>query len=414
MHNPTVAVSSRLNRVRYDIRGPLNQRAYELEGNGRAILRLNIGNPGLFGFRVPAHLREAIAQGLPNSEAYCHQQGLLEAREAIATTQRRRGADVTAANVFIGNGVSELIDLTLRALLDVGDEVLIPAPDYPLWTAATRLNGGEPVHYACAAERGHLPDPDEIAALITPRTKALVVINPNNPTGSVYPRALLEALVAVAERHGLVLLSDEIYDSVLYDDAHFEPLATLAGDTPCISYGGLSKVHLACGYRVGWLSLTGAARRIEALVHAFDLLASLRLCSNVTAQWAIKPALEGPNVIAALTQPGGRLHAARAAVCAAVAHSEFLHMVEPQGALYAFPGVDRERLPDFDDEAFALDLLERENILLVPGSSFNIAARNHFRVTLLPEPAVLDDAFARIERQLQRMSERVGANRRVA
>ncbi len=193
MHNPAVAVSSRLNRVRYDIRGPLNQRAYELEADGRAILRLNIGNPGLFGFQVAAHLRDAIAHGLPNSEAYCHQQGLPEAREAIATVQRRHGADATAANVFIGNGVSELIDLTLRALLDVGDEVLIPAPDYPLWTAATRLNGGEPVHYACPAERGHLPDPDEIVALITPRTKALVVINPNNPTGATYPRALLEA-----------------------------------------------------------------------------------------------------------------------------------------------------------------------------------------------------------------------------
>lgn len=414
MHNHAVAVGSRLDRVRYDIRGPLNRRAYELEAEGRSILRLNIGNPGLFGFRVPEHLRTAIANGLPNSEAYCHQQGLPEAREAIATAQRRHGATAIAAKVFIGNGVSELIDLSLRALLDTGDEVLIPAPDYPLWTAATRLNGGEPVHYACPAERGHLPDPDEIAALITPRTRALVVINPNNPTGAAYPRALLEALVALAERHGLILLSDEIYDSVLYDDARFEPLAPLAGDTPCISYGGLSKVHLACGYRVGWLSLTGAARRIHDLAHAFDLLASLRLCSNVTAQWAIKPALEGPNAIAALTGPGGRLHAARAAICNSVARSEFLDLVSPQGALYAFPSVDRERLPDFDDEAFALDLLDHENILLVPGSSFNISARNHFRVTLLPEPAVLDDAFARIEQRLLHMSEGVGANRRVA
>lgn len=414
MHNQAVAVSSRLERVRYDIRGPLNRRAYELEAAGKPVLRLNIGNPGLFGFCVPVHLREAIANGLSRSEAYCHQQGLPEARDAIAAAQRRRGADATAANVFIGNGVSEMIDLTLRALLDVGDEVLIPAPDYPLWTAATRLNGGEAVHYDCPASRGHLPDPDEIAALITPRTKALVVINPNNPTGATYPRALLDALVAVAERHGILLLSDEIYDGLLYGDAQFEPLAPLAGATPCISYGGLSKVHLACGYRVGWLSLTGAESRVQCMLHAMDLLASLRLCSNVTAQWAIQPALEGPETILSLTRPGGRLYAAREAVCTAVARSEFLDLVTPEGALYAFPSVDRERLPDFDDEAFALDLLENENILLVPGSSFNIAARNHFRVTLLPEPAVIDDAFARIELYLLRMSESVGTSRRVA
>jgi alanine-synthesizing transaminase len=413
MENQPVAVSTRLDQVRYDIRGPLSRRAHELEAAGTQVLRLNIGNPGLFGFRVPQHLRDAIAAALPRSEAYCHQQGLLEAREAVAAQHRRNGAEAAAERVFIGNGVSELIDLSLRALLDAGDEVLIPAPDYPLWTAATRLNGGVPVHYPCPPERAHLPDPDEIAALVTPRTKALVVINPNNPTGAVYPRAVLEALAALAARHGLVLLVDEIYDSVLYDDARFEPLAPLAGDVPCISYGGLSKVHLACGYRVGWLSLTGAARRIRPLAQALDLLASLRLCSNVTAQWAIKPALEGPNEIGRLTQPGGRLHAARAAVAAGVARSEFLELVPPQAALYAFPRVDPAGLPGFDDEAFALDLLEHEHVILVPGSSFNIAARTHFRLTLLPEPAVLEDVFARIERALRRTADR-GAARRVA
>jgi alanine-synthesizing transaminase len=414
MQNATVAVSRRLEEVRYDIRGPLSRRAHELEAEGRSILRLNIGNPGLFGFRVPQHLRDAIATALPRSEAYCHQQGLLEAREAVAAQHRRNGAEAKSEHVFIGNGVSELIDLSLRALLDAGDEVLVPAPDYPLWTAATRLNGGVPRHYPCPPERAHLPDPDEIEAMVTPRTRALVIINPNNPTGAVYPRALLVALVDVARRHGLVLLCDEIYDSVLYDGAVFTPLAPLAGDTPCISYGGLSKVHLACGYRVGWLSLTGSEKRVHDLVRALDLLASLRLCSNVTAQWAIKPALEGSNEICALTAPGGRLHAARAAVVDAVARSGFLRMVAPQGALYAFPGVDTERLPGFDDADFALDLLEHEQILLVPGSSFNIAARNHFRLTLLPEPAMLADALARIERQLERMAERTDAKRRVA
>ena len=414
MQKQTVAVSARLDQVRYDIRGPLSRRAHELEAEGRQILRLNIGNPGLFGFRVPQHLRDAIAEKLPQSEAYCHQQGLLEAREAIAAQHRRHGADAAAERVFLGNGVSELIGLSLSALLDPGDEVLVPAPDYPLWTAATRLNGGVPVHYQCPPERQHLPDPDEIAALVTPRTKALVVINPNNPTGAVYPREILQALVAIAERHGLVLLCDEIYDSVLYDGARFEPLAPLAGEVPCISYGGLSKVHLACGYRVGWLSVTGAERRIKLLLHALDLLASLRLCSNVPAQWAIRPALEGPNEIGALTRPGGRLHAARAAILDAVARSAFLELVPPEGALYAFPGVDPERLPGFDDEAFALSLLEHENIILVPGSSFNIAARNHFRVTMLPQPAVLDTVFAAIERELVRTAEKAGATRRVA
>lgn len=414
MQMQTVAVSARLDQVRYDIRGPLSRRAHELEAEGRRILRLNIGNPGLFGFRVPQHLRDAIAEKLPQSEAYCHQQGLLEAREAIAAQHRRHGADAAAERVFLGNGVSELIGLSLSALLDPGDEVLVPAPDYPLWTAATRLNGGAPVHYQCPPEREHLPDPDEIAALVTPRTKALVVINPNNPTGAVYPRAVLDAMVALAERHGLVLLCDEIYDSVLYDGARFEPLAPLAGEVPCISYGGLSKVHLACGYRVGWASVSGAERRIRPLLHALDLLASLRLCSNVTAQWAIKPALEGPNEIGKLTQPGGRLYEARASIRNGVARSEFLKMVTPQAALYAFPGVDPQRLPGFDDEAFALGLLERENIILVPGSSFNIAARNHFRVTMLPEPAVLDAAFAAIERELARTAEKAGAKRRVA
>ncbi|MET0225048.1 MAG: aminotransferase class I/II-fold pyridoxal phosphate-dependent enzyme [Dokdonella sp.] len=414
MQKQTVAVSSRLDQVRYDIRGPLSRRAHELEAEGRSILRLNIGNPGLFGFRVPQHLRDAISAKLPQSEAYCHQQGLLEAREAVAAQHRRNRAEAAAERVFIGNGVSELIDLSLRALLDPGDEVLIPAPDYPLWTAATRLNGGVPVHYACPPERDHLPDPDEIAALVTPRTKALVVINPNNPTGTVYPRAVLQALVAVAARHGLVLLCDEIYDSVLYDGARFEPLAPLAGDVPCISYGGLSKVHLACGYRVGWLSVTGAERRTRALLHALDLLASLRLCSNVPAQWAIKPALEGPNEISALTQPGGRLYEARAAICNGVARSEFLTIVQPHAALYAFPGVDPQRLPGFDDESFALSLLEHEHINLVPGSSFNIAARNQLRGTMLPAPAVLDDVFVRIERELVRAAEKAGAKRRVA
>jgi len=403
-HRP-VHTSSRLAEVRYEIRGTLSHRARELEAEGRQIVRLNIGNPGAFGFEVPAHVREAVTRSLPRSEAYCQQQGLLTARQTIAYQQLTRGStSASAERVFIGNGVSELIDLSLRALLEPGDEVLVPAPDYPLWTAAAILNGGRALHYPCPAQRGHLPDIDEMAALISPRTRAIVLINPNNPTGANYPRALLQEIVALAERHRLVLMTDEIYDGILYDDAQFQPLAPLAGELPCISFGGLSKVHRACGYRVGWFTVSGADSRVHEMLRAFDLLAALRLCGNVPGQWAIQPALEGPDTIKALTTPGGRLHESRSAVLDAVARSRFLEVVAPDGALYAFPGVRDDAIPDLDDEAFALHLLESEDVLIVPGSSFNVGYRNHFRVTLLPEAGVIADVFERIERALERVA----------
>lgn len=401
-HRP-LHTSSRLREVRYEIRGALSRRARELETEGRQIIRLNIGNPGLFGFSVPEPVRDSVAAHLRESEAYCHQQGLAEARNAIAAREQARGAHGAHADgVFIGNGVSELIDLTLRALLDSGDEVLLPSPDYPLWSAATVLNGGVPRYYTCPASRAHLPDPQEVEALITPRTRALVLINPNNPTGAVYPRELLQALVRIAEKHRLILLCDEIYDGVLYDGAQFEPLAPLAGEVPCITYSGLSKVSLACGYRVGWISVTGAAHRLTDLLPALDLLAALRLCANVPAQWAIVPALVGSDTMRVLTAPGGRLHEARRAVIEGVGKSEFLDVVAPDGALYAFPEVRRDAVTDFDDEAFALDLLERESVLLVPGTGFNVANSHHFRLTLLPEPAEIAEVFVRIERVLAR------------
>ncbi len=410
MSQRPVHTSSRLAEVRYEIRGTLSHRARDLEAEGRQIVRLNIGNPGAFGFEVPAHIREAVTRSLPRSEAYCQQQGLLQARQTIAYQQVARGSTTaTAERVFIGNGVSELIDLSLRALLEPGDEVLVPAPDYPLWTAATILNGGRAVHYPCPASRGHLPDADEIAALITPRTRAIVLINPNNPTGANYPRELLRAIVALAERHRIVLMADEIYDGILYDEATFQPLAPLAGDLPCISFGGLSKVHRACGYRVGWFTVSGADARVQDMLRAFDLLAALRLCGNVPGQWAIQPALEGADTIRALTLPGGRLYESRKAVLDAVERSAFLDVVAPAGALYAFPGVHEDALPGLDDEAFALHLLESEDVLIVPGSSFNVAYRNHFRITLLPEAPVIADVFERIERALGRFAERARA-----
>jgi alanine-synthesizing transaminase len=398
--------SPSLDEVRYEIRGELAHRARELEARGIRIDRLNIGNPGIYGFRTPEHLRAAVAEHLVESEPYCQEQGLLEARAAIVARERRRGArNAAVETTFIGNGVSELIDLALRALLAPGDEVLVPAPDYPLWTASVLLNGGRPVHYPCRPERNFLPEPAELEALLTPRTRALVVINPHNPTGAVYPPALLASLARLAERHGLVLMSDEIYDEITYDGARFQPLAPLVDDTLCLTFGGLSKVHRACGYRVGWVSLSGAVRRADDYLHGLVLLAALRLCSNVPAQWAIVPALEGPDTIGPLVAPGGRLYASRAAVASAIAASEFLDAPPSAGALYAFPGVDPKRIPDFDDHAFAVSLLEREHLLLVPGSSFNVPYRNRFRVTFLPEATVLAEHFARIERELGRLAD---------
>ncbi|KGI76952.1 aminotransferase class I/II-fold pyridoxal phosphate-dependent enzyme [Oleiagrimonas soli] len=401
-----IAPSARLAEVRYEIRGALARRARDMEAAGTPIVHLNIGNPGRFGFRAPAHLVDAIPAHLTHSDGYCQEQGIDEAREAIVARQHARGvADVDVDRVFIGNGVSELIDISLRALLGPGDEVLLPSPDYPLWSASTVLNGGRPRYYHCAAANDHLPDPEEMERLITPRTRAIVLINPNNPTGAVYPRALLERIVTLAARHDLLLLSDEIYDEIVYDDARFEPLAPLAGEVPCLSFSGLSKVHRACGFRIGWMSLSGDRRRTAQLRDALQLLSALRLCANVPAQWAVRAALEGPDTIGPLLRPGGRLHAARQAVLNGVAASRHLQLVAPRGALYAFPAVRADTLPTFDDSEFALRLLEEEGVLLAPGSSFNVEASRHLRLTLLPEPDTLRDVFARIERVLDRMSE---------
>lgn len=413
MHHRQVPVASRLSEVRYEIRGELARRALELEQQGRSIIKLNIGNPGLFDFEAPAHLRAALAANLPHSDPYCHQQGLAAGREAIAMREIARGApNASPKSVFIGNGVSELIDISLRGLLNPGEEVLVPSPDYPLWTAAVILNGGRAVHYPCLPERGFLPDPDELEARITPRTRAIVVINPNNPTGAVYPKELLQAIADIATRHRLVLMADEIYDGITYDDAPFHPLASLAPETVCVTFSGLSKVHRACGWRIGWMSLSGPLKRAQDYLHALDLLSALRLCANVTAQWAIEPALYGPDTISPLVAPGGRLHAARQAVIEGAAASKFLSLVAPAGALYAFPGVDTTLLPGFDDHRFALDLLETEDVLLVPGSSFNVPYRTHFRLTLLPQAKQIEEVFVRLERALERASR--SAHRHVA
>jgi alanine-synthesizing transaminase len=398
MNETQIRPSEGLKHVRYEIRGRLARRAHELERQGYEIISLNIGNPRAFGLRTPETMRLAMIENLPEAEGYCHQKGIFPAREAVVMQQQARGiTGVTAEEVFIGNGVSELIDLTLRALLNEGDEVLVPSPDYPLWTAAVTLNRGRAVHYPCRPENGFVPDPEELARLITPRTRALVIINPNNPTGAVYPRAVLESLARLAEARGLVVFSDEIYDQMTYGEAEFVPMATLVHGTLCATLSGLSKVYRACGYRVGWAVFSGRTHAAGEYLNALELLSSLRLCSNVMAQWAVQTALGGHQSVKELVAPLGRLYESRAVILAAAQVSRFLTLAAPQGAMYAFPGVNLEVLPDFDDQQFALDLLEQKHVLIAPGVSFNVPYRNHFRITNLPDAATLRQVFTRIE-----------------
>ncbi|MBN2575516.1 MAG: pyridoxal phosphate-dependent aminotransferase [Deltaproteobacteria bacterium] len=401
MKAPHIKPSSQLANVRYEIRGPLARRALDLEKAGHEIIKLNIGNPGAFGFRAPETMRQAMVENLRDSDAYCHQKGIFPAREAVVMQQQSRGVmDVTAEDVFIGNGVSELILFSLRALLDDGDEVLVPSPDYPLWTAATYLNDGKAVHYPCRRDLDWQPDLEALRKLVTPRTRALVIISPNNPTGAVYPREVLQEMVKLAEEHGLVVLTDEIYDQITYEGAEYTPVATLVKHTLCGTFSGLSKVYRSCGFRVGWVSFSGAKDHAQDYLLGLDTLASLRLCSNVVGQWAVQTALGGYQSIHDLTSPGGRLYQTRAAVLEGCKRSKYLSVQPPRGAIYAFPGVDTAKLPDFDDQTFGIDLLERKHVLVAPGSSFNVLYRNHFRITLLPDEKTMVEVFGRMEELL--------------
>jgi alanine-synthesizing transaminase len=393
-----VRVSDGLANVRYEIRGKLARRALELERLGYDIVSLNIGNPYAFGFRTPETMRLAMIENLRHSEGYVHQKGIFPAREAVVMQQQERGVKgVTAEEVFIGNGVSELIDLTLRALLNPGDEVLVPSPDYPLWTASVNLNTGRAVHYPCRPERGFVPSAEEIEALITRRTRAIVIVNPNNPTGAVYSRETLTAIARLAEKHRLVVLSDEIYDQILYEGAEFVPMATLVQGTLCCTMSGLSKVYRACGYRVGWAVFSGDVENATEYLSGLELLSSLRLCSNVAGQWAVQTALGGHQSIRELTRPGGRLFESRQTILDSVARSRYLRLSRPMGALYSFVEVRGDVLPDFDDQMFALELLENKHVLVAPGVSFNVQYKNCFRITNLPESQVLSTVFSRIE-----------------
>ena len=394
----TIRPSSGLANVKYEIRGKLARRAQEMERMGYDIISLNIGNPGAFGFRTPESMRLAIIENLKTAEGYCHQKGIFPAREAVVMLQQSRGVrGVSVDEVVMGNGVSELIDLCLRGLLNTDDEVLVPSPDYPLWTAAVNLNRGRAIHYPCLPENGFVPDPKDIEALITSRTRAIVVINPNNPTGAVYPRKVLEEIAALAEKHHLTLFADEIYDQVLYGEAEFTPMATLVQGSLCVTMSGLSKVYRACGYRVGWAVFSGDLEHARDYLSAVELLSSLRLCANVPGQWAVQTALGGYQSIRDLVKPGGRLFETRQAIVDNVRRSKYLDVRLSNGAIYDFLRIRTDAFPEIDDQQFALDLLEHKHVLIAPGSSFNVPYRNHFRITHLPRAEVINDVFQRIE-----------------
>ena len=389
--------SRKLEDVCYDIRGPVLEQAKRLEDEGRRIIKLNIGNPAPFGFEAPDEILVDVVRNLANSQGYCDSQGLLSARTAVVQHYQERGIDtVHVDDVWLGNGVSELITMALQAMLDNGDEVLVPAPDYPLWTASTCLAGGTPVHYLCDESAGWLPDVEHIRSRITPRTKAIVVINPNNPTGAVYPRPVLEEIAALAREHQLVVLADEIYDKILYDDATHHSMAAVAPDVFTLTFNGLSKAYRVAGFRAGWLMVTGPKKHASSYLEGLTILANMRLCANVPAQHAIQIALGGRQSIRDLVLPGGRLLEQRDAAMTALAKIPGVSCVRPSGSLYVFPRLDPEVYPIKDDQQFVLDLLRDQHVLVVQGTGFNWPDPDHLRIVTLPRADDLTEAIGRI------------------
>jgi alanine-synthesizing transaminase len=393
--------SRKLADVCYDIRGPVLEEAKRLEEEGRRIIKLNIGNPAPFGFEAPEEILVDVIRNLPDSQGYCDSQGLLSARTAIVQHYQARGLDIDDVDdIWLGNGVSELISLSLQAMLDDGDEVLVPAPDYPLWTASTSLAGGRPVHYLCDEASGWLPDIEDIQAKITLRTKAIVVINPNNPTGAVYPARVLTQIADLAREHGLVVLADEIYDKILYDDAVHVPFAAIAPDVFTLTFNGLSKAYRLAGFRSGWMMVTGPKRHATSYLEGITILANMRLCANVPAQHAIQIALGGRQSVRDLVLPGGRLLEQRDAAMKALLAIPGVTCVEPKGALYVFPRLDPDRYPIRDDQQFVLELLREQHVLVVQGSGFNWPRPDHLRIVTLPRADDLTEAIDRIGRFL--------------
>ena len=390
--------SSKLNNVLYDIRGPILEEANRMEAMGHRILKLNIGNTAPFGFEAPDAIMMDIIRHLPVTQGYSDSRGLYSARTAIVQHYQNRGIlDLEPNDVYLGNGVSELIPMTLQALCETDDEILVPMPDYPLWTASVALSGGKPVHYLCDEENNWYPDLEDIKSKITSRTKGIVVINPNNPTGSVYPRHILQQIVDVAREHELVVFTDEIYEKIIYDGAEAINLATLTGDDVlCLTFSGLSKAYRVCGYRAGWVAITGPKHEAANYIEGITLLASMRLCSNVPAQHAIQTALGGYQSIDALVAPGGRLHEQRDVAYRMLNEIDGMSCNQSDGALYLFPKVDTEKFNIVDDEKFMLDLLKEQKILFSHGGAFNWHKPDHFRLVFLPDVQTLTDALNRL------------------
>jgi len=396
-----IVKSDKLDDVCYDIRGPVLKEAHRLEEEGHKIVKLNIGNPAPWGFDAPEEILLDVIHNLPASQGYCDSKGLYSARKAVMQYyQQLQIANVEIDDIFIGNGVSELVVMALQGLLNNGDEVLIPAPDFPLWSAAVRLCGGIPVHYRCDEGADWFPDLDDVKAKISTRTRALVVVNPNNPTGAVYDKALLTDLVELARSRDLVLFSDEIYDKILYDDAKHIPLATLAEDLLVVTLNGLSKTYRVAGFRTGWMVLSGAKHRAADYIEGLEILASLRLCANVPTQHAIQTALGGRQSIGDYLVPGGRLFEQRQLAFEMLNDIDGISCVKPKGALYLFPKLDIAKFNISNDEQFVLDLLRQEHILVVQGTGFNWPEPDHFRIVFLPQVEDLQEALSRLDRFL--------------
>ncbi len=398
-----ITASEKLGEVGYDLRGPVHDEALRLEAQGRNILKLNIGNPAIFGFETPADILAELTDNLSRAQGYCEARGVYEARTAVLDYYRNRGiAALEVENIFIGNGVSELVGIALQGLLNAGDEVLVPAPDFPLWTDTVRLNGARAVHYRCDESADWAPDIDDVKHRISAQTRALVVINPNNPTGAIYSRETLEGLAELAERHGLVLFADEIYERIVYDEHTHIPLASLADNQLVVTFGGLSKAYRAAGLRIGWMALSGPTTRARSYIDGLGVLAAMRLCANVPGQYTIATALRGYQSIDDLVAPGGRLREQRDYVVQRLRAIEGVSCVTPKGALYAFPRLDPKRLPVPDDEQLVLDFLRQEQVLLAHGTAFHWPKPDHLRLIFLPNLADLDLALTRLERFLYR------------
>ncbi|MDR7185377.1 MULTISPECIES: pyridoxal phosphate-dependent aminotransferase [Microbacterium] len=390
--------SSKLQNVLYEIRGQALAEADRLEDDGHTILKLNTGNPAVFGFEAPFQIVRDMIEAVPHAHGYSDSKGIMSARRAVVSRYEQVPGfpQFDPDDVYLGNGVSELITMTMQALLDEGDEVLIPAPDYPLWTAMTSLAGGTPVHYRCDPDAEWQPSLEDIREKVTPRTKAIVVINPNNPTGAVYSREVLQGIVEIARENSLLLLSDEIYDRILYDEAQHIPLATLAPDLLCLTFNGLSKTYRVAGYRSGWLVITGPKKHAAGFLEGIQLLASTRLCPNVPAQYAVQAALSGVQSIDALIAPEGRLHEQRDAAWEGLERIPGVTCLKPKGALYAFPRLDPNVYEIRDDAKLVYDFLVAEHVLLVQGTGFNWPTPDHLRIVTLPEARVLAEAVERL------------------